>query len=128
MILYLDLDGFKAVNDQYGHAAGDAVLVEVARRVSASIRRGDLPVRLGGDEFAVLCPGLGAKEGRALAERLVAAVAEPIPFGSDLLRVGASVGMSTAHGCSNGDEFIARADHAMLDAKRAGRGRAVIAA
>ena len=65
VILYLDLDGFKAVNDRHGHAAGDAVLVEVARRVGASIRREDLPVRLGGDEFAVLCPGLGATEGRA---------------------------------------------------------------
>jgi len=127
VILYLDLDGFKAVNDEHGHAAGDAVLVEVARRVRASIRRDDLPVRLGGDEFAILCPGLGPADGRALAERVVAAVAEPIWFESHLLEVGVSVGMSTALGCGSGDEFIARADHAMLEAKRAGRGRCVVA-
>jgi len=128
VILYVDLDGFKAVNDEYGHAAGDTVLVEVARRVRASIRRDDLPVRLGGDEFAVLCPGLGTAAGHALAERLVAVVAEPIPFGAHQLRVGASVGMSSALGCGSGDELISRADHAMLDAKRAGRGRAMVAA
>jgi diguanylate cyclase len=127
VVMYLDLDGFKAINDEYGHAAGDAVLVEVARRVRAAIRRDDLPVRLGGDEFAVLCPGLDTAAGHALAERLVAAVAEPILFGAHELRVGASVGMSGARGCGSGGELIARADHAMLDAKRAGRGRAVVA-
>jgi GGDEF domain-containing protein len=63
----------------------------------------------------------------ALAERMVAVVSEPIRFRSHLLRVGASVGLSSAHGCASGDEFIARADHAMLDAKRSGRGRAVVA-
>ena len=92
-VLYLDLDGFKPVNDRLGHGAGDAVLVALARRFLARVRPGDLVARLGGDEFAVACGGLsGPDDLDALADRLAAAAAEPISVGDDEVVVGASIG------------------------------------
>ena len=81
-VLYLDLDGFKPINDQHGHGVGDLVLQEVSRRLASVVRGGDLVARLGGDEFTILCPGVTDKAALAqLAERLVTAVAEPIDVG-----------------------------------------------
>jgi diguanylate cyclase (GGDEF)-like protein len=99
-LLYLDLDGFKAVNDAYGHPAGDAVLVEVARRVRAEVREGDVAARLGGDEFAVLCPDLDPDGAGELAERLRRAVSEPIAGDGVMLHVGVSIGVATGAGCA----------------------------
>ena len=130
-VLYIDLDRFKPINDEYGHAAGDAVLVAVAERLSLAIRAGDVVARLGGDEFAVLCPGLAAENRQQLADRLVAAISEPIDVSGGTVTVGASIGVATEHNAVGGgdadwDDLITRADHAMFDAKRGGRGRAVI--
>ncbi|HEU5107607.1 MAG TPA: GGDEF domain-containing protein [Micromonosporaceae bacterium] len=126
-VFYVDLDGFKEVNDTYGHAAGDTVLVEVARRLRAAVRPDDVVARLGGDEFAVLCLRLSADARRQLADRLVLVASVPIVVDGRPVRVGASVGVATAAGCRDGEDLISRADRAMFTAKQGGRGRAVIA-
>jgi diguanylate cyclase (GGDEF)-like protein len=123
-LLYLDLDGFKAVNDEYGHAAGDAVLVEVARRIRAEVRDDDLAARLGGDEFAVLCRDLDPAGAREMADRLGEAVARPIVRDGVALRVGVSIGVGTGAGCANGEELLSRADGAMFEIKRGRRAAA----
>jgi diguanylate cyclase (GGDEF)-like protein len=124
-VLYLDLDGFKEINDRYGHAAGDAVLRTVAGRLSQAVREQDLVARLGGDEFVLLCPGVTADEAARLAERLISDVAWPVPFEGRYLTVGASIGVATR--TSQPDEGLLRvADAAMYEAKRQGRGRYVL--
>ncbi|UQU64347.1 GGDEF domain-containing protein [Couchioplanes caeruleus] len=124
-VLYLDLDGFKEINDRYGHAAGDAVLRTVAGRLSQAVREQDLVARLGGDEFVLLCPGVTAEEAARLAERLISDVAWPVPFEGRYLTVGASIGVATR--MSRADEGLLRiADAAMYEAKRLGRGRYVL--
>jgi diguanylate cyclase (GGDEF)-like protein len=128
-VLYLDLDGFKKVNDDYGHQAGDLVLSTVAHRLSAAVRGTDLVVRLGGDEFVLFCPDLPRAEAVRLAERVLADVAQPIVFHDRVLDVGASVGIA-AYGpdVPAGDSEVLRtADMAMYEAKRQGRGRWVLA-
>ncbi|WP_229068963.1 GGDEF domain-containing protein [Actinoplanes sp. DH11] len=128
-VLYLDLDGFKQVNDEYGHEAGDLVLTTVAERLSRTVRGTDLAVRLGGDEFVLLCPDLPQAEAVRLAERVLTEVAEPIRFGTAVLDIGASVGIA-AYGpeVPAGDSDVLRtADMAMYEAKRQGRGRWVLA-
>ena len=122
-LLYVDLDGFKAVNDRLGHAAGDALLREVARRLRAVVREGDLCARLGGDEFAVLLRDAAQEEAVVVAERLVAAVREPVVLGGTSARVGASVGVAATGAAADGDELVRLADAAMYAAKGAGRGR-----
>ncbi|GAA4606371.1 hypothetical protein GCM10023107_76110 [Actinoplanes octamycinicus] len=127
-VLYLDLDGFKAVNDRHGHEAGDLVLTTVAERLSGAVRGTDLVVRLGGDEFVLLCPGLPEPDAIRLAERIVGDVARPIRFGSATLDVGASVGIAAyGRGEAAGDDLVRTADQAMYEAKRLGRGRWVLA-
>lgn len=128
VVLYVDLDGFKAVNDTAGHAAGDAVLIAVAHRLRAAVRSGDTVARLGGDEFAVICPGLPVPAATALAERLVATLAEPVPDAGGEHRIGASIGIAPAAPGATPDEVLLRADGAMYEAKRAGRSRWVLAA
>jgi diguanylate cyclase (GGDEF)-like protein len=120
-LLYIDLDGFKAVNDEHGHAAGDAVLVEVARRVRGQARSSDLSARLGGDEFAVLCAGMSAAHASELATRLEFALREPILADGAVVRVGASVGIALAAECIDGGDLLSRADQAMFAVKRARR-------
>ncbi len=120
-LLFLDLDGFKAVNDSKGHAAGDVVLVEVARRLTRAVRESDLVSRLGGDEFVVV---LGAPEGAGmihadgLAERLVHLLHEPISTPRGPVRVGVSVGVAHARPGEQPGALLARADRAMYDSKR----------
>jgi diguanylate cyclase (GGDEF)-like protein len=128
-LLYLDLDGFKAVNDAHGHDAGDAVLQAVATRLSAVVRESDLVARLGGDEFALLCPGVLADDAIRLAERIVRDVAEPVSFHGTPLTVGVSIGIN-AHVDRPGVDpaaVLRSADAAMYAAKRLGRGRWVLA-
>jgi diguanylate cyclase (GGDEF)-like protein len=121
VLLYMDLDRFKEVNDRYGHAAGDAVLVEVAVRLQREVRAEDVVARLGGDEFAVLCRRLDPAETAPLTDRLALAVERPIDWGGALLSVSASIGMATAGPGDSGDHLINAADDAMFAAKRGGR-------
>ena len=124
-LLFVDLDGFKAVNDRYGHKAGDALLAEVARRFRRSVRETDLLVRLGGDEFALVAPN--ARDGRELAQlaqRLLAALADPSePLLSDP-PLGASIGVAFfPEDAPDLSGLITAADAAMYTAKRAGTNR-----
>ncbi len=122
-VLYLDLDGFKAVNDTHGHGVGDRLLEIVAHRLQGSVRSGDLIARLGGDEFAVVCPGIAdAGEAGDLADRLIAAVEEPVVVGALRLAVGASVGIALGQAGEDPDAVLHRADAALYAVKRSGRG------
>ena len=124
-VLFIDLDGFKAVNDRHGHAVGDMVLVEVARRLERVVRPGDEVARLGGDEFAVVALGLASEaDAAAIASRIVAAIGEPFVVAGEKLELGASVGVATvADGDFDPDQFLEQADRALYRAKQAGRGR-----
>ena len=119
-VVLLDLDGFKEVNDNLGHAAGDRLLCEVAERLRQVLRAGDTIARLGGDEFGICLPGpLDPLEAAQVAERLVASLAEPFHLSDLPVRVAASCGVATApeHGQS-ADTLLHRADVAMYRAKR----------
>ena len=125
VICYLDLDGFKQVNDTLGHATGDQLLQEIARRFQNLLRKHDTVARLGGDEFVLLFSDLHAtRDALPLLERLLAITAEPIRFGSAMAQVTASIGVSVY---PNGDEdpntLLALADQAMYQAKRQGKSR-----
>lgn len=122
-VLCLDLDAFKAVNDTNGHAAGDALLREVARRIRAVLRQEDLPARLGGDEFAILLGGdADPARAAATAERLVASLREPVDLGGREATVGVSIGIAFAPGHGDdGDTLLKRADLALYRAKSEGR-------
>ncbi|MCU1370766.1 MAG: diguanylate cyclase [Ilumatobacteraceae bacterium] len=122
-VIYLDLDGFKPINDHWGHGHGDQVLIAVADRLRASVRPGDTVARLGGDEFAVACPGATSDELIRLADRLLAVVRAPITVADSVLRVGASIGLATcAAGAGPGDVLVAAADAALLAAKSTAKG------
>lgn len=124
-VCYLDLDGFKAINDSQGHDAGDEVLVEVGRRLKSSLRGNDTAARLGGDEFVVLLTLLEGDEWRGVVERVRAVIAEPITLSDRrLVRVDASIGvaLSPDDGVEPSD-LLVKADQAMLRAKRKGKGR-----
>jgi diguanylate cyclase (GGDEF)-like protein len=121
-VFCLDLDGFKGVNDRFGHAAGDAVLVAVAGRLRASVRDADFVCRLGGDEFVILLPSIGPAEAEAVARRIIAQVSEPFAF-NPAARVGVSIGIASApRDGASADELLSAADRAMYDAKRHGKG------
>ena len=127
-VLFLDLDGFKAVNDVGGHHAGDAVLVEVAQRLRRVVRPSDTVARLGGDEFVVLCPGL-ADPGIAwrAAERIRAALRAPLTVDSVEHTVDASIGVAIGDADSSADDLLREADIAMYASKANGRGRSTVA-
>ncbi|MBV6701207.1 diguanylate cyclase [Kitasatospora aureofaciens] len=123
-VIFCDLDGFKSINDRFGHNAGDAVLVEVARRLSQAVRDGDTVARLGGDEFVVLADGIGREEAKDLAHRLRNAIIPPMRIDGRGMRVGVSLGIGWA-GCGMSiEEVLHTADERMYDEKRA-RGGAV---
>jgi diguanylate cyclase (GGDEF)-like protein/PAS domain S-box-containing protein len=128
-LLYVDLDGFKAVNDTVGHQAGDELLVQAARRLRDSLRSGDTAARLGGDEFAALICGAGADRGQRedrvqdIADRLRAALSEPYRVESGEVRVAASIGIAFAEPGVTPVELMRNADLAMYRAKQAGKGR-----
>ena len=124
-LLYIDLDGFKQVNDSLGHDAGDAVLRACGPRMQAALRSEDTVARLGGDEFIAVIGGLaeGAQAGR-VAQKLLAALAQPLEYDGQALVVGASIGIAIFP--DDGDEMAVLrklADAAMYKAKRKGRGR-----
>ena len=125
-VIYLDLDTFKPVNDTLGHAVGDKVLVEVARRLEQLLRDGDTLARLGGDEFAVLCEGVDESEARVIAERVIEALDKPFEIDGRRLRQAASIGVALhpRDGQPVDPEAILRdADRAMYKAKAAGKSR-----
>jgi len=123
-VLYLDLDRFKSINDTLGHQVGDQLLVEVARRIGASLRQSDTLGRFGGDEFVVLCEDIQPEVVSKVAERIVAAVAMPMPVGSATLHVTVSIGVAVSGAESTEvDTLIRSADAAMYAAKRLGGNR-----
>jgi len=117
-VLFCDLDGFKSINDRFGHNAGDAVLIEVARRLSSQVRDGDTVARLGGDEFVVLANGLGRADAEDLAVRLRNEIIQPIRIDGRAMRVGASFGIGWAHCGMTADEVLKSADERMYVEKR----------
>lgn len=122
-LLFFDLDGFKYVNDTYGHRAGDAILIGVASAVSTLVRRHEIFSRLGGDEFAVLAPNASEEDATRLAERIVLAISEiPFSFKEQPFCLTASLGLALypQHG-KDSDELMAHADAAMYQAKDAGK-------
>jgi diguanylate cyclase (GGDEF)-like protein len=119
-LLYMDLDDFKEINDTYGHAAGDDVLCEVARRMSDQVRAEDLLARLGGDEFGIFMRQSVEDSPESLASRIVAVVSEPISLSTgDKVSVGISVGISTfTDGIDSMTKLLALSDQALYEAKR----------
>ncbi|MEO6104080.1 MAG: sensor domain-containing diguanylate cyclase, partial [Pseudoxanthomonas sp.] len=121
-LLYLDLDNFKQVNDNHGHAAGDALLQEVARRLQGCTRESDTVARLGGDEFVVLIEGLReSAHARLIAEKVRRALAAPVLVGGQAVHTPPSVGVAVypLHG-DNEQSLLRHADAAMYRAKRKG--------
>lgn len=129
-VLFIDLDGFKAVNDTIGHQAGDELLVQAARRLQDSVRHGDCAARLGGDEFAALIVGDGGRDRsareqhvRELADRLRIRLSQPYCIDGNDVRVAASIGVGFAEPGLGAGELLRNADLAMYRAKAAGKGR-----
>ncbi|MDQ0958984.1 diguanylate cyclase (GGDEF)-like protein/PAS domain S-box-containing protein [Streptomyces sp. B4I13] len=129
-VLFIDLDGFKAVNDTIGHAAGDALLVQAARRLQDAVRKGDTASRLGGDEFAALIVGDGTRDRAArerhileLADRLRLTLSQPYLIDGNEVRVAASIGVAFAEPGLGAGELLRNADLAMYRAKAGGKGR-----
>jgi diguanylate cyclase (GGDEF)-like protein len=123
-VLFIDLDGFKDVNDSLGHAAGDHLLVDVAERLRACLRTADTAARLGGDEFAILLEDLvTTEEATNLADRVMDALAVPFYIRGKEITVGASIGIAMNSAGITVDELLRNADVAMYTAKNSGRGR-----
>ena len=121
-VLYMDLDGFKDVNDVFGHQAGDRVLAETSRRLESVIRPGDIVARLGGDEFVVLCESLATPDdAEKIAARVVQAIGRPIPVAAGVATVSASVGIAIGSPGESAASIVARADEAMYRTKQEGK-------
>jgi diguanylate cyclase len=116
-ILFCDLDGFKAVNDRLGHAAGDELLVDVARRLQTHVREDDLVCRFGGDEFLILLRDTRLSDIELTSERIADGLSRPIVLRGEEVTIGASIGIAVAPGNVGPEELIKRADHAMYVAK-----------
>ncbi|MGY4711568.1 putative bifunctional diguanylate cyclase/phosphodiesterase [Mycolicibacterium sp. CBM1] len=128
-LIFLDLDGFKAVNDTWGHAQGDETLKVVAGRIQASVRPGDTAARLGGDEFAVLCPAVSDLDQlRTVAERIQAELRRPVRLtvGGIYDELSVSAGAVIAQAGSTADTLLQRADRLMYHAKRSGKDRVLV--
>jgi diguanylate cyclase (GGDEF)-like protein/PAS domain S-box-containing protein len=121
-VIFADLDGFKLVNDSWGHAAGDALLVKVAERLSASARIDDTVARFGGDEFVIVCEDTDETQARRIADDLLAALSAPFQVDGRRVYVSASIGMAITPP-ESAQELLRFADAAMHDAKARGRGR-----
>lgn len=124
-LLFVDLDGFKTINDTHGHRAGDTVLRDVARRIRRAVRTDDVVTRMGGDEFVVVCDSLGSSvESTVVAERIRAAMDEPFEAHGRTHHITASIGVAqTSDAGTIGEDLLRRADLAMYLAKERGRNR-----
>lgn len=129
-VVFVDLDGFKPINDRLGHAAGDRLLRTVADSLQQAVRSGDLVGRLGGDEFVVLCPGVASREhALELGERIADAVHIDAPIAGERVAIRGSIGVAwTASAGTGAEALVAAADAAMYRSKRAGGQRVMLAA
>ncbi len=129
-VMFIDLDGFKDINDNFGHAVGDQVLSAVAARLRVQVRKLDMAARLGGDEFGMLLDGMRHKsDASVVAERIIETLRRPIPMGDAMVTIGASVGVAVVDDPADApepEELMRRADMAMYLAKRQGKNRFVI--
>ena len=127
-VIFVDLDRFKAVNDELGHAAGDELLRIVADRLAIAVRAEDALGRIGGDEFLVVCSGVqGVSGARRVAERISRALRRPVRLAGSTVDLRASLGVAVARGrVTSADALVAEADAAMYESKRLGLGRPVV--
>jgi diguanylate cyclase (GGDEF)-like protein/PAS domain S-box-containing protein len=127
-VLFVDLDGFKSVNDSRGHASGDRLLHEVGDRLRNTLRSGEFVARLGGDEFLVVGEAMPVEAAEALGTRVIREIAQPYVQGEDLFTISASVGIAVANGSEqiDGLELVREADVAVYHAKERGRSRVVV--
>jgi diguanylate cyclase (GGDEF)-like protein len=124
-VIFSDVDLFKAINDTFGHAVGDQVLVDVANCLRHEVYSGDLVARYGGEEFVIVCPGTALEQGVKRAERLRLAIMNGNIGGIEDLRVTASFGVSQVEEGDSVEDILRRADRALYNAKRTGRNRTV---
>ncbi len=129
-VMYVDLDGFKQVNDLHGHDVGDLVLAAVAQRLRSALREGDSVYRIGGDEFIIVCVGTETEADAddelvtaRIADRIVESLTMPFRIGAVTVSTGASVGIARRQPGEHTTEIVRRADQALLAAKRAGKAR-----
>ncbi|MCB1305945.1 MAG: EAL domain-containing protein, partial [Leptospiraceae bacterium] len=122
-VLFIDLDGFKNVNDSLGHSAGDALLVEISRRLRTCVRKSDTLARTGGDEFVVILPRLNSSlDAETVAQKILQSIELPISLGQEVVSVSASIGISVfPENGRDAENLLQSADAAMYAAKRAGR-------
>lgn len=128
-LLFIDLDGFKQINDTLGHEAGDEALKAVAARLRHNLAANDFAARLGGDEFVAIASNIADKDAAVkIANRLIAAISDPMTLTGHTGRLGASIGVAVfpEHGVTP-SELLSAADHAMYAAKRGGKNRCVLA-
>jgi diguanylate cyclase (GGDEF)-like protein/PAS domain S-box-containing protein len=124
-VVFIDLDGFKQVNDQHGHGVGDELLIALALRMKEAVREGDTLARIGGDEFVAILTGLDLpKDCETVLSRLLTAAAEPVVVSGVLLKVSASIGVTLyPQDAAIADQLVRHADHAMYQAKQSGKNR-----
>ena len=124
-VVYIDLDGFKQINDQYGHNMGDELLIALALRMKGALREGDTLARIGGDEFVAVLTGLDLpRDCEIVLSRVLKAAAEPVPVNGSPLRVSASIGVTLfPQDTADADQLLRHADHAMYQAKQSGKNR-----
>lgn len=123
VVLLLDLDAFKSINDTLGHAAGDEVLITVAERIRTAVRATDVVGRLGGDEFAIVMPATSVDQAAIVAQRILAALKEPIELPDRTIRCGASMGLSIGEARRTPEDLLMEADVAMYASKAEGQNR-----
>lgn len=127
-LLYIDLDGFKPVNDTFGHEYGDALLIKFSVRLTKQLRQSDTAARIGGDEFLVLLEELNDyKESARVAENIIRCLKKPFPIANEMITIGASIGIAySTSGVEEVSQLIHAADQAMYQAKRSGKNQCCI--